>query len=103
MWPQVHSKLTNRRKDPNYKEVSGFIPVDLLRQFRQHIAGKGLKVNEGLEEAIFTYLKQEKKERLDCEDEEWSVSYPGNGAAFLYPEKLRGRSSPFAEFLSEAM
>ena|GEM_PF-3967786 len=62
-------QLANRRTDPNYKEVSGFIPIDLLRQFRQHIAGKGLKVNEGLEEAIFTYLEQERQNHPDHKNE----------------------------------
>jgi hypothetical protein len=49
----------NKRFDSNYQNISGYVPKELAVKFRQHITGKGLKINEGLEEMIRCYLTTE--------------------------------------------
>jgi hypothetical protein len=49
----------NKRFDSNYQNISGYVPKELAVKFRQHITGKGLKINEGLEEMIRGYLTTE--------------------------------------------
>lgn len=50
---------SNRRFDPNYQNISGYVSKELAIKFRQHIAAKGLKINEGLEEALRIYLESD--------------------------------------------
>jgi ribosomal protein L28 len=55
----------NRRFDPNYQNISGYVSKELAIKFRQHIAAKGLKINEGLEEALRMYLETEKDSKAE--------------------------------------
>lgn len=56
----MHSHaLVSKKDDPNYQQVSGHVPKDLAIRFKQHLAAKDKKLNEGLEEAITAYLAQE--------------------------------------------
>ena len=50
--------MANKRKDPNYTQVSGTIPVGLSKQFRQVIAWKGLNVSKGLEQALEAFVEK---------------------------------------------
>jgi hypothetical protein len=50
---------SNKRFDSNYQNISGYVPKELAVKFRQHITGKGLKINEGLEEVLRHYLETE--------------------------------------------
>jgi hypothetical protein len=50
---------SNKRFDSNYQNISGYVSKELAVKFRQHIAGKGLKINEGLEEMLRRYLETE--------------------------------------------
>jgi hypothetical protein len=50
------TKLANKRQDPNYEQVSGVVSRDVSRRFRQVIAARGLKISDGLEEAMQEYV-----------------------------------------------
>jgi hypothetical protein len=50
---------SNKRFDANYQNISGYVPKELAVKFRQHLTGKGLKINEGLEEVLRRYLETE--------------------------------------------
>ena len=56
----------NRRSDPNYVQVSGYLPKELVLQFKQILLLKGLSVQEGLEEAVRGYIEDSERKN-DCE------------------------------------
>ena len=59
---------SNRRFDQNYQNISGYVSKELAIRFRQHIAAKGLKINEGLEEALRAYLTADLSEEETSQD-----------------------------------
>jgi hypothetical protein len=59
---------SNRRFDQNYQNISGYVSKELAIRFRQHIAAKGLKINEGLEEALGAYLNADLSEGEASQD-----------------------------------
>jgi hypothetical protein len=61
--------VINKRTDPDYKKLSGYIPKDLWIELKQHLTKKELQLNDGLEEAVRVYLEQEKKESSSSEKE----------------------------------
>ncbi|MGF1493032.1 MAG: hypothetical protein ACFBSC_11395 [Microcoleaceae cyanobacterium] len=48
--------LASRKDDPEYAQLSGHVPKDLARRFRIICADEGLKISEGLEQAIEHWL-----------------------------------------------
>jgi hypothetical protein len=50
--------LTNKRKDPNYEQITGLVPKEISRRFKQLLAVEGLKISDGVTEAIKFYLKE---------------------------------------------
>jgi hypothetical protein len=50
--------LTNKRKDPNYEQITGLVPKEISRRFKQLLAIEGLKISDGVTEAIKFYLKE---------------------------------------------
>lgn len=51
--------LVTKRKDPNYAQVTGHIPVDLARRFGIYCASKQISKSDGLENAVEALLAQE--------------------------------------------
>ncbi len=50
--------MTNKRKDPNYEQITGLVPKEISRRFKQLLAVEGLKISDGVTEAIKFYLKE---------------------------------------------
>jgi hypothetical protein len=59
--------LASKKEDPNFSQISGHIPNDLARQFRIICADQGLKVSEGLEQAIAYWVRQQSDSHLPDE------------------------------------
>jgi len=54
---QEQDVLVDRRKSPDFQQLSGHIDKSLLRQFKTFCAGEDVTIAEALEEAIALYLK----------------------------------------------
>lgn len=48
----------NRRTDPNFSQVSGFLPRDVALQFKIACTAKEISMTEGLEQAVMLWLKE---------------------------------------------
>ena len=48
--------MKDRKNDPNYKSISGFIPSDLSERIKKQRTSLGLTQNELLEEACYMWL-----------------------------------------------
>ncbi len=48
--------MTDRRRDPEYKNVTGYIPVKMLNNFKQEVQERKLTLNEAIEEAIAMWM-----------------------------------------------
>ncbi|MEM6426155.1 MAG: hypothetical protein AAF728_13505 [Cyanobacteria bacterium P01_D01_bin.128] len=57
--------MTNRRSDPNFVQVSGYLPKDLVLRFKQRLLLSDKSVQEGLEEAVSLFLMQEENEQAE--------------------------------------
>jgi hypothetical protein len=51
--------VVNKRDDPNYSQVSGYVPKDLARSFRIACTSKEINQSEALEEALKKWLEDE--------------------------------------------
>lgn len=50
-----------RRTDPNYSQVSGYLPKDLVIRFKVTCTQKELSQTDALEQAIDVWLQQNEK------------------------------------------
>ena len=60
----IGSKMTKvlvvtKRDDPNYSQVSGYVPKDLARRFRIACTSKEISQSEALEEALEQWLDKD--------------------------------------------
>jgi hypothetical protein len=51
--------MVTKRDDPNYSQVSGYVPKDLALRFRIACTAKEISQSEALEEAIGKWLGEE--------------------------------------------
>ncbi|HAA30993.1 MAG TPA: hypothetical protein DCE56_28925 [Cyanobacteria bacterium UBA8553] len=51
--------MVNKRDNPNYSQVSGYVPKDLARSFRIAYTSKEINHSEALEEALKKWLEDE--------------------------------------------
>ncbi len=56
------SEKVNKRNDPNYKQVIGYVHIDVVSEFRANCIKKGLNVSEAMELALKTWNEQNKGE-----------------------------------------
>jgi hypothetical protein len=49
--------VTDKKKDPNYGMVRGFVPQDLLRKFKIYCIDNGLDNSQGLENLLREYFE----------------------------------------------
>ncbi len=56
--------MVNKRKDPNFEQVTGLVPKDLSRRFKQFLAWKGFKISDGVTEAIEFYLEHHEPKQI---------------------------------------
>lgn len=49
--------VVNKRDDPNYSQVSGYIPKDLALRFKIACTSKEITQSEALEEAVERWLE----------------------------------------------
>ncbi len=59
--------MVNKKQDPNYKLVAGYIPVVLDMEFRAFLARRQLSLNSGIEEAFKRYIADEQETVTDAE------------------------------------
>ncbi|MBD1804189.1 ribbon-helix-helix protein, CopG family [Microcoleus sp. FACHB-SPT15] len=51
--------VVTKRDDPNYSQVSGYVPKDLARRFRIACTSKEISQSEALEEALEQWLEKD--------------------------------------------
>ncbi len=51
--------MVTKRDDPNYSQVSGYVPKDLARRFKIACTSKEISQSEALEEALGRWLEAE--------------------------------------------
>ena len=49
--------VTDKKKDPNYGLVRGFVPQDLLKRFKIYCVENGVDNSQGLENLISEYFE----------------------------------------------
>jgi len=54
---QEENVLVDRRKSPDFQQISGHIDRSLVRQFKTFCTGEDITIAEALEDAIALYLK----------------------------------------------
>jgi DNA-binding transcriptional MocR family regulator len=54
--------LVDRRKDPDYEQVTGHVQKDLARRFKVFCTEHRITIAEGLDQAIALFLKSELEE-----------------------------------------
>ena len=55
------SEKINKRNDPNYKQVIGYVHIDTASEFRSLCVKKGLNVSEAMETALKTWIDLSKE------------------------------------------
>lgn len=50
--------LVTKRDDPNYAQVSGYIPKELARKFKTLCTFEEISQSEALEEAVMLWLRE---------------------------------------------
>ncbi|MDJ0799479.1 MAG: hypothetical protein QNJ51_22130 [Calothrix sp. MO_167.B12] len=48
--------MTDRRRSDDYKQVSGYVPVELAREFKSICAKQGFSQSEALEEMLYEWV-----------------------------------------------
>lgn len=56
------SMAAGRRTDPNYSQVSGYLPKDLVIRFKVTCTQKELSQTDALEQAIDAWLEKNEKQ-----------------------------------------
>lgn len=51
--------VVTKRDDPNYSQVSGYVPKDVARRFRIACTSKEISQSEALEEALEQWLEKD--------------------------------------------
>ena len=49
-------EMPDRRRDPGYKNISGYVTLDVFNRVKQKALEHGLKTSEALEEALLVWL-----------------------------------------------
>jgi hypothetical protein len=62
--------VTDKKKDPNYGLVRGFVPQDLLKKFKIYCVENGVDNSQGLENLLCEYfeLKDEQAQQQTASD-----------------------------------
>lgn len=50
--------MVNKRSNPNFHKIGGYVPNHLYLAFRHQLITNGLSLNDGLEKALEVYLSQ---------------------------------------------
>jgi hypothetical protein len=51
----------DKRRDPNYKQISGHIPVELYKQFKTACFSRDIKQSEAIEKAVKLWVNTDDK------------------------------------------
>jgi hypothetical protein len=63
-------KRDNKRVNPNYRQVAGYVPLEVTLRFKSAYAAQGMDQNEAVEEAIRLWLSmKENKTGVLARDE----------------------------------
>jgi hypothetical protein len=57
--------MVDRRKNPDYRQVSGHIPMNMYRKFKSICALRDVSQSEALEQAINVWMQGEQEENLE--------------------------------------
>jgi hypothetical protein len=57
--------LVDRRKDPNYEQVTGHVQRDLARRFKVFCTNQRITIAEALDQAIAAFLQQADEEVIN--------------------------------------
>ena len=53
----------DKRRDPNYKQISGHIPVDLYKQFKTACFTRDIKQSEAIEKAVNLWVNADQEKQ----------------------------------------
>jgi len=59
--PKVEKPANSRRGNPAYRQFSAYIPVNLYRQLKVHLAESDMDLSEAVEQAVTTWLDTTKR------------------------------------------
>jgi hypothetical protein len=62
--------MVDRRQSPNYRQISGHIPMDMYRKFKSTCALRDVSQSEALELAISIWIKQEEENPIPLNEDE---------------------------------
>jgi hypothetical protein len=62
--------MVDRRKNPDYRQVSGHIPMNMYRKFKSICALRDVSQSEALEQAINVWMEGEQEENLKSVNED---------------------------------
>jgi Asp-tRNA(Asn)/Glu-tRNA(Gln) amidotransferase B subunit len=57
--------MVDRRKSPDYRQLSGHIPKEMYREFKSFCALKDVSQSEAMEEAIAFWMERQREARAD--------------------------------------
>ena len=61
-------RLVDRRKNPDYEQVTGHVKKDLSRDFKAYCTKTRITIAEALEQAIQLWLTEKLKKQKDHEE-----------------------------------
>jgi hypothetical protein len=57
--------MVDRRKSPEYRQLSGHIPEEMYREFKSFCALKDVSQSEAMEEAIVLWMEKQREARTN--------------------------------------
>lgn len=94
----IEKNLVDRRKDPNYEQVTGHVQKDLARRFKVFCTDQRITIAEALDEAIALFLQQTDKRQEPSRPETFAELVKGNyfnlmNSGKINPDRLKELAS----------
>lgn len=94
----IEKNLVDRRKDPNYEQVTGHVQKDLARRFKVFCTDQRITIAEALDEAIALFLQQADKRQELSRPENFAELVKGNyfdliNSGKITPDRLKDLAS----------
>lgn len=94
----IEKNLVDRRKDPNYEQVTGHVQKDLARRFKVFCTDQRITIAEALDKAIALFLQQADKRQEPSHPETFAELVKGNyfdlmNSGKINPDRLKELAS----------
>lgn len=64
----MRATVATKRKDPNYSQVSGYVPKELALKFRVACTAKEISQSDALAKALILWLEQNEHQAIKEKD-----------------------------------